>query len=148
RFTTPLPLHIVRMYPHAHYLGRSFELYALLPDERKQPLLQIPDWDFNWQGDYRFKEPVSIPAGATIVMSWVFDNSDENPRNPNLPARRVRYGGSSLDEMAEVAIQTLVPEHLNRAPLQAAYAEMQLREDAGNFYAYTNLALAQAQQGR
>lgn len=148
RFTTPLPLEIVRMYPHAHYLGRSFELYALLPDERKQPLLQIPDWDFNWQGDYRFKEPVSIPAGATLVMSWVFDNSDENPRNPNLPARRVRYGGSSLDEMAEVAIQTLIPETLNRASLQAAYAEMQLREDAGNFYAYTNLALAQAQQGQ
>lgn len=147
RFTTPVPLEIVRLYPHAHYLGKTFELYAIDPDGRKQPLLYIPAWDFNWQGDYRFKEPVSLRAGATIVMAWVFENSNDNPRNPTVPAKRVQYGPGSLDEMAEVSIQTLVPEDLDRARVQAAYAGMQLREDTGNFHAYTNLALAQAQQG-
>ncbi len=146
-FTTPVPLDLVRVYPHAHYLGKSFELYAVLPDGRRQPLLHIPGWDFSWQDDYRFKQPVSLPAGATIVMSWTFDNSDENPRNPSVPARRVRYGPGSRDEMAEVAIQALVPEGTSRAPLLAAYAEMQVREDPGNYHAYTRLGLAQAQSG-
>ncbi len=147
RFTTPLPLELVRLYPHAHYLGRSFELFAILPEGGQLPLLHIPEWDFNWQGDYRFKQPVPLPAGSTLVMTWIFDNSNDNPRNPSVPAKRVRFGPGSFDEMAEVAIQALVPEDVSRAPLQAAYASLQLCEDAGNFHAYTNLALAQAQQG-
>ena len=147
-FTTPLPLVVVRVYPHAHYLGKTFELYATLPDGQRQPMLYIPDWNFSWQGDYRFEQPVSLPAGATIVMEWTFDNSDDNPRNPNVPAKRIRYGPGSRDEMAEVAVQALIPEDLDRAPFLAAYAGMQVREDPGNFFAYTNLGLAQAQSGQ
>ncbi len=107
--TIPAPVKVLSLYPHAHYLGKDIQLYAMLPGGEKQWLLRIPEWDFNWQGDYRLQTPPSLPAGTVLHMSYTYDNSDKNPFNPASPPVDVRGGWSSRDEMAEAMIQ-VIPE--------------------------------------
>jgi len=100
--------------PHAHYLGKQLEAWATLPDGKREPLILIKNWDFNWQGDYQYATPLALPKGTKLTMRYSFDNSEENPRNPNHPPQRVKYGLQSSDEMAELGLQmvTLKAEDL------------------------------------
>ncbi len=100
----------IRLYtvvPHAHYLCREFRLAATLPDGSIRPLLWITDWDFDWQDQYRYARPVRLPKGTILTFAAYFDNSEENPRNPNKPPRRVRYGIESRDEMCACHLEFL-----------------------------------------
>ncbi len=100
----------VRLYtvvPHAHYLCREFRLAATLPDGRIRPLLWIQDWDFDWQDQYRFARPVKLPKGTILTFAAYFDNSEDNPRNPNKPPKRIRYGVESQDEMCACHLEFL-----------------------------------------
>src|SRR5687767_4336415 len=106
-FKTPVDLEVFTVQPHAHNLAREIEGFALLPDGTRKPLLYIKDWDFNWQGVYRYSVPVSLPAGTTVTARWVFDNSAANPKNPNAPPRPVRFGQRTSDEMAELWFQVV-----------------------------------------
>jgi mono/diheme cytochrome c family protein len=90
---------------HAHYLGKEFKATATLPDGATRPLLWIQDWDFNWQDQYRFKEPLLLPKGTRIDVSITYDNSAENPRNPHNPPQHVEWGLESFDEMGIVRLQ-------------------------------------------
>lgn len=87
---------------HAHYLGKDIKATATLPDGTTTPLLWIQDWDFNWQDQYFYKEPVLLPKGTTIDVRITYDNSADNPRNPNNPPKRVQWGEESSDEMGGV----------------------------------------------
>ena len=103
----------VRLYtvvPHAHYLCREFRLAATLPDGTVRPLLWINDWDFDWQDQYRYALPVRLPKDTILTFAAYFDNSEENPRNPNRPPQRVRYGIESHDEMCACHLEFL-PEN-------------------------------------
>jgi mono/diheme cytochrome c family protein len=101
-FTLPADVRIYRASAHAHYLGRQFKAVATLPDRSTRPLLWIRDWDFNWQDTYLYRAPVTLPKGTRIDVTITYDNSDDNPRNPSSPPRRVRFGEQSLDEMGGV----------------------------------------------
>jgi tetratricopeptide (TPR) repeat protein len=105
RYTLPLDVYVVSVYPHAHYLGKRVEGYAVLPDGSKKWLVRIDDWNFDWQDQYRFAEPVALPAGSTLVMDWSFDNSADNPHNPASPPVAVHFGPQSTDEMAELILE-------------------------------------------
>ena len=87
---------------HAHYLGKDIKATATLPDGTTRPLLWIQDWDFNWQDQYFYKEPLLLPKGTTIDVAITYDNSADNPRNPNNPPKRVQWGEESFDEMGGV----------------------------------------------
>lgn len=115
----PVDVTLLGILPHAHYLGKRLEGYAILPDGTKKWLLLIKDWDFNWQGDYRYSTPVFLPKGTTLFMQFQFDNSAENVRNPNSPPKRVRYGVQSTDEMAELWFQVLPRDKRDHALLAA-----------------------------
>jgi hypothetical protein len=115
-YVTPVDLDVLRVLPHAHYLGKQLHGLATLPDGTRQWLVRIPDWDFNWQGDYTFARPVFLPKGTTISMNYTFDNSTNNPRNPSHPPQRVKYGVNSSDEMAELWLQVL-PRHSGDATI-------------------------------
>jgi len=78
---------------------------ATLPDGITRPLLWIKNWDFNWQDVYRYKSPVRLPAGTTVTMKWVYDNSVDNPVNPTQPPRLVTFGQRTSDEMSELWFQ-------------------------------------------
>ena len=57
-FRLPVAVSVLAVYPHAHYLGKLLEGYATLPDGTKKWLIRIPDWDMNWQGVYRYRQPI------------------------------------------------------------------------------------------
>jgi tetratricopeptide (TPR) repeat protein len=122
----PVSSRLISIYPHAHYLGKDLQIYVDHPDGTRQPLLRIPDWDFNWQSDYRFKDPPRIPAQSRITMRYMYDNSAENPRNPFSPPRQVVVGPNSSDEMGEASFQFLLDDHSDFRAFQVA----QLRYDA------------------
>jgi len=109
-FTLPVDVEAIGIIPHAHYLCKSMYGYALLPGGAKRTLIQIPDWNFNWQQQYRYPAPVRLPAGTRLEMEFVYDNSAQNPRNPNQPPRRVTWGPATTDEMAGLHIE-VVPVH-------------------------------------
>ena len=111
-YVLPVDVDLMRINPHTHYLGKRIEGWAILPDGSRKELLLIRNWDFNWQGDYKYEEPVSLPKGTTLHMQISFDNSDGNIQNPNQPPQRVRYGLQTTDEMGELWFQVL-PRHRN-----------------------------------
>jgi hypothetical protein len=143
-YTLPVPVDLLSIYPHAHYLARTMTGRARLPDGRIEPLIHIPDWDFNWQDEYRLARPMSLPTGTTLEMRYTYDNTDGNPQNPHAPPRRVQYGSRSTDEMADMIMQ-VVPRsaadgevldrdlslHYERAAIDYfAWKEMELGREA------------------
>ncbi|HEV8377481.1 MAG TPA: tetratricopeptide repeat protein [Tepidisphaeraceae bacterium] len=107
-YTLPVDADLTGILPHAHYLGHELAGNATLPDGSQRPLILIKNWDFNWQGDYRYAKPVALPKGTKVAMRYSYDNSADNVRNPTHPPKRVRYGLESTDEMGELWLQ-LVP---------------------------------------
>ncbi len=87
------------LFPHMHLLGKSMKAWVELPDGSQKPLIEVRDWDFNWQLNYLLKEPMKIPAGSTIRVEAIYDNSTGNPRNPSNPPKDVRFGEQTTDEM-------------------------------------------------
>lgn len=83
---------------HAHYRGSGSSLEILYPDGRREMLIAVPRYDFNWQRDYRFTDPVEVPAGSKLIATYVYDNSPRNPANPD-PSETVPWGEQSWDEM-------------------------------------------------
>lgn len=106
-YTLPVDTEVLAILPHLHYLGKEVHAWAELPDGTRKELILIRRWDFNWQGDYRYSNPVILPKDSTVRVRLVYDNSASNSRNPNRPPRLVRYGPQSSDEMAELWLQLL-----------------------------------------
>lgn len=117
RYRLPVDVDLLAVYPHAHFLARSVEANAILPGGAVRPLIRIDDWDFAWQDEYRYVDPVRLPAGTVVGMRFVFDNSARNPNNPSRPPRRVRFGPRSTDEMAELMLQVLPVDAADRPAL-------------------------------
>ncbi|HMO66288.1 MAG TPA: hypothetical protein PKE47_13875, partial [Verrucomicrobiota bacterium] len=128
-FRLPMAAEVLAVAPHAHFLARELRAEAVLPGGAVQTLLHIPDWDFNWQDEYRLKEPIALPAGTEVGFRYTFDNSAANPRNPARPPREVAYGRNATDEMAELLLQVRVVAPDDVAVLRRAVAERTLRED-------------------
>jgi hypothetical protein len=84
--------------PHAHLRGKASRMTAYFPDGREQVLLNVPRYDFNWQTGYVYKEPVLIPKGTKLVWEMSWDNSTQNPANPD-PTQAVRWGDQTWEEM-------------------------------------------------
>ncbi len=89
---------ILAYFPHMHLRGKAFRYEAIFPDGGKQLLLDVPRYDFNWQLSYRLAEPVEVPKGTTLLLTGWFDNSRNNPANPD-PTKTVRWGPQTFDEM-------------------------------------------------
>lgn len=89
---------VYSLTPHAHYRGSASNFVARYPDGREELLLSVPKYDFNWQTTYSLTTPKRIPAGTRIVHSTTYDNSAQNPANPD-PNREVPWGEQSWDEM-------------------------------------------------
>ena len=155
----PADSQALTILPHMHYLGKEIDAFAVLPNGTKQWLLRIPNWDFNWQGEYRYGEPVTLPAGSTLKMRVRYDNSAGNIRNPNHPPRRVEYGPQSTDEMAELWVQVLAKNASDLAALEkaqrnandletVAFYEGELRENPNNAAVHTALGKVLGPMGR
>ncbi len=95
------------IFPHMHLIGKEVRVTATLPNGKKQSLLRIDEWDFNWQGYYEYAKPVLLPKGTEVLMECVHDNSASNPANPNRPPQRVTYGEQTTNEMAIVLMHIM-----------------------------------------
>jgi tetratricopeptide (TPR) repeat protein len=109
------------------------QAYALLPDGQKKWLLWIKNWDFKWQGDYGYAQPVELPAGSRLVLHYTYDNSTNNPRNPNNPPKRVIYGLQSADEMGELYFQALTRDRNDYVTLARDYSRKLLNDSLAFF---------------
>lgn len=89
---------VLSLFPHMHMRGKSFRYELTYPNRRKEVLLDVPRYDFNWQNSYIFSEPKLIPKGTVLNCTAVFDNSDENLHNPD-PSKTVRWGDQTWEEM-------------------------------------------------
>jgi hypothetical protein len=90
---------IVKLMPHMHLRGKAAKYEAIYPDGTSEVLLNVPKYDFNWQTSYQFKDFKPMPKGSKIKLTTVFDNSAENPYNPD-PTETVRWGEPTTAEMS------------------------------------------------
>jgi cytochrome c-type biogenesis protein CcmH/NrfG/mono/diheme cytochrome c family protein len=135
-FRIPMDVNILAVYPHAHYLGKTLEAFATLPDGTKKWLVRIPDWDLSWQGVFRLKKPLFLPKDSVVSMSYHYDNSAGNKRNPSSPPVRVVAGNSSTNEMGHFWFQALpVADGDHRAELHQAYVRQRLEKYPDDFMA-------------
>lgn len=96
----PVDVSLINVAPHGHLICSSYELYAVSPNGQDTiNIIKIPQWDFNWQGQFAYPNLVRIPMGYTVHCLGTFDNSADNPTNPNDPPQIVSWGESTTDEM-------------------------------------------------
>jgi hypothetical protein len=93
-------MYITSLTPHMHLRGKSMRFEVTYPDGRKETLLNVPQYSFNWQITYRAATPIFIPKGTRLAFIAHFDNSVNNPANPN-PNVAVRWGSASENEMMD-----------------------------------------------
>ena len=150
--TLPVDTELLAVYPHAHYLGKELSAWATLPDGTRRELIHIADWDINWQAVYEYETPVMLPKGTTVSMKIRYDNTPENPRNPNHPPKLVVAGNRSEDEMGHMWLQ-LLPTTKSagddpRFAIQEAVMKRRLEKYPGDFLARYNLAALLQTRGR
>ena len=95
-----------------HVRGSSMEVRALYPDGRREILLSVPKYDFNWQTTYVLKEPVDLPKGTVLESTAGFNNSPNNAFNPD-PEATVHWGDQTTDEMHIAFLELVIPADAN-----------------------------------
>jgi len=110
--TYPNGATILNFFPHMHLRGKSFEYTAIYPDGRSEVLLRVPNYDFFWQLDYQLVKPLTIPPGTQIVCTAWYDNSPNNPKNPD-PTATVRFGEQSWEEMMIGFYDVVIPADMS-----------------------------------
>jgi hypothetical protein len=97
---------LVAITPHMHYRGKDATYELVHADGRREILLAVPRYSFDWQLQYKFKSPVLLEKGSRMVVTFHYDNSSNNPANPD-PAKAIRWGDRSEDEMMVTWTETL-----------------------------------------
>jgi hypothetical protein len=119
--------------PHMHYRGKSFRFTAAYPDGKEEILLDVPRYDFNWQIIYLLKQPKRIPAGTSINIEAHFDNSANNPLNPD-PTQLVHWGDQTWEEMmlGSMAV-SVADEDLRTPPPTVEVIRPAAKDDKGEY---------------
>lgn len=94
--------HILGILPHMHLLGTEMKVTATYPNGTQTSLVWVKPWDFNWQETYVYQKPIALPRGTRVTLEAFYDNSADNPNNPNDPPKLVKWGEKSTDEMCTV----------------------------------------------
>jgi peroxiredoxin len=114
---------MLSLFPHMHLRGKDFRYELVYPNGKRETILDMPRYDFNWQTSYVFEEPLHLPAGTKLHCTAHFDNSEENPANPD-PTIDVRWGDQTWEEMMIGWFDIAVPKDTN-------IAEVLLPQDRG-----------------
>lgn len=128
-YVLPTDVVLHALQPHAHYRLREVTGTATLPDGTERMLIRIRDWDFRWQHVYRLTQPIPLPKGTRLSMRYTYDNSPDNPRNPQLPPQRVFWGQRSFDEMGDLWFQFVSASDRDRAVLTSEIQQKMTAED-------------------
>jgi hypothetical protein len=111
--TLPNDALLLSLFPHMHLRGKAFEYSLVQPDGRYELLLRVAPWRFDWQMSYVFTDPVPLKAGVRLRCTAWYDNSPNNPANPD-PAAEVGYGEQSRDEMMVGFFDVAVPAAVDK----------------------------------
>ncbi|MEZ4805244.1 MAG: T9SS type A sorting domain-containing protein [Bacteroidia bacterium] len=98
-FFVPANVTILNVGPHGHLICKSMKAFGVTLQGDTIPIINIPEWDFHWQGSYDFKNPIKIPIGTTLYGEATYDNTSNNDENPNNPPQDVSVGEATTDEM-------------------------------------------------
>lgn len=99
QYTVPLNATMTAIAPHAHLICTNMKSWAVKPGGVVVPLIDIPNWDFAWQGSYSFRNPIYLPAGSVLHSEATYTNTAGNPNNPSSPPALVTVGEATTDEM-------------------------------------------------
>jgi Tfp pilus assembly protein PilF len=147
-FELPVDVKVLSILPHAHYLCRDMQAFATLRDGTRRWLIRIKRWDFDWQGVFRYVEPVSLPKGTVISMRYTYDNSAANPRNPSSPPKRVVGGPLSTNEMADLWLEALPDHKEDLYTLEIALMQRKISKYPDEVEGYADLGTALRAMGR
>lgn len=103
---------LLNFFPHMHLRGKAFEYRVTYPDGRSETLFRMPKYDFNWQITYQLAEPLKLPKGTVITAVAHYDNSPNNPYNPD-PTKEVFWGDQSWDEMLAGFVDFAIPVNVD-----------------------------------
>ena len=109
-FTLPVDAEAVSITGHAHYIAENMNMTAKYPDGEERVLLDIPDWDLDWQDNYFFNDKIILPAGTVLTTTITYDNSESNNDNPFSPPKRIKWGRESTDEMGSITLLAVPTE--------------------------------------
>ncbi len=157
-YTVPLDVSIIAVAPHMHLLGTAARAYAVPPVGDTIPLVRIREWDFNWQGSYAFKNPVRVPRNSKLIYEATYDNTVNNPLNPNTPPRTVRWGEATTDEMLlcyfhwlpyqpgdeMISMETQTPSDVSESPMSDSHLSLLLSPNPASENVQVQLALNSA----
>jgi hypothetical protein len=125
-FDVATDLKLAGLHPHMHTRGKDFEYRIVYPDGRTETILRVPKYNWRWQLWYNLAEPLVLPKGTKIECTAHFDNSADNPENPD-PTKTVIWGQQSWDEMmvgffnlvfdAKTPAKALFPDHKDHADI-------------------------------
>jgi tetratricopeptide (TPR) repeat protein len=147
-FKLPVDVQVFGVYPHAHYLGNDLKGFATLPDGTRKWLIWIKHWKFYWQAVYPYAQPFFLPAGSVVTMQYSYDNSSDNPLNPNHPPIRVRSGNRSSDEMGHLWLQVMPAQKDELKTIQEALMRHRIEKNPNLFLAQFNLGAVLQSEGR
>lgn len=126
---------LLSMFPHMHVRGKAFRYEATYPDGTHEILLDVPQYDFNWQNSFILAEPKSIPKGTEIHCTAWYDNSTDNPNNPD-PTEEVRWGPQTWHEMMigwyDIAFPVATAEQLDDKAAKDEGLDKAKAEEAGS----------------
>ena len=125
RAVAPFDITVLSVYPRANDLCVAIKVFATLPDETPVPLLSIKEWQSGMQETYSFT-PIRLPKGSAIQAQFVYDNTADNPLNPNSPPQPVSWGPGPGDELAELWVNIFPDDPANLPDLQKASIELEL----------------------
>lgn len=113
------PARLRSLVPHMHYRGSHFTAQLLYPDGSERQLIEIPEWDFDWQHTYVFHDGPLVEPGMRVRMQGSFDNSAANLDNPD-PTQRVEYGVQTWEEMLKLGVEWIRPREAAAADKHGA----------------------------
>jgi peroxiredoxin len=99
---------LIGFMPHMHLRGKDFEYKVIYPNGKSEVVLNVPKYDFNWQSSYRLQKPLKVPAGSRLQCIAHYDNSPDNPNNPD-PNRPVYWGEQTWEEMMVGFVDYAIP---------------------------------------
>lgn len=127
----PTDVAVLSFLPHMHLRGKAFRYDLIDGQGDRTTLLNVPEYDFNWQLQYRFAEPRLVKAGSKIVVTGTFDNSAANPANPD-PDKTVKWGPQTEDEMLLGYVEYYIPDMGTGTPADALARGSRADRDLAN----------------
>ncbi len=121
--TLAAPARLLSIQPHMHVRGKSMFVEAKYPNGKRETLLDVPRYDFNWQTTYALREPADLPVGTILESKAAFDNSVNNKYNPD-PKATVHWGDQTTDEMHIAFLELVIDAKANPETLLAAQPKM------------------------